>query len=890
MRFHHWLIQLIGWMVPPRFRNRWRREWQAEFEHREAALLRWSRLDQHRWELARRSTGAFWDALRLQPRRLEEEMFQDMRFGFRMMLKHKGFTAVAVLSLALGIGANTAIFSLVHAVLLRPLPFKDPAALVTVWERNPKEGFEQNQVAPGVYLEWREKNRVFKNLAIYGFRDGALTGEFEAERVAVSLVSTNLFQTLGVAPQLGREFAPVEETTGHQMVAVLSHSLWQRRFAGDAGIIGKTITIERQPITVVGVMPPKFRFPGMTGVVLGGRVNPPADLWIPMLLDGSVREMYGNHSWQVVGRLNPGVTLAQATAEMDTIQGPIEARNPDDYVGTHTRLMPLREQGVANIRLGILTLLGAVAMVLLIACANVANLMLARTAAREKEIAIRLALGAGWFRLARQLLTEALVLAGLGAGIGLLLAYWGIGLLKNGMGDAVAASTPGWDNVGLNFGVLLFTSAVTLLTTLLFGSVPAWRAARVNIQPSLQDGGRGPGGLAARQRFRSVLVAAQLAMSLMLLISATLLIKSFARLEQVDPGFRPAGLLAMQIDLPSKSYPNDQDRAAFFDRLLLRLRALPGAEAVDMTVKAPFAGLGFNWSVTVDGRDREPGGKFMTMDWRAITPGYLRTMGISIASGRGFSEFDTEKSQPVALINEAFARAYMPGQDPLGKRVGSFGGRKGEAVIVGVVRDFKQSGLEAAARPDVYTPQAQTPWVASRVIVARTTGDPRSLMDVFRREVQTADPKLPIVKLQTMDELISKTAAQPRFRTLLLSLFAALSLALAVIGVYGVMAYAVAQRTHEIGVRMALGAQTGDVLRMILRQGMTLIALGALAGLAGAFGVTRLLEGLLFGVHPTDLFTFVVTPFVLIGVASLACWLPALRAAKIDPMAALRAE
>jgi putative ABC transport system permease protein len=582
---------------------------------------------------------------------------------------------------------------------------------------------------------------------------------------------------------------------------------------------------------------------------------------------------------------------------MDAIQQRIEADHPNQSLGTHIRLIPLRDQGVADVRLALLILLGAVALVLLIACANIANLLVVRTAARSKEIAIRLAVGADWFRLVRQLLTESLVLAAAGAGLGLLIAYSAIQLLIRQVGANIAVSTPGWEQIGIDRGVLLFTIALALLSTLVFGCAPAWRATKTDLLSSLKQGQRGGAGAGGtRQRLQSALATAQIAMSLTLLIAAALLIQSFARLEQVEPGFHRAGLLTVQLDLPRRSYPTDQARAAFFDRLLPQLRALPGAQSVDMATSTPFESGGnanFNWSITVDSRERDATGKLISADWRAITPDYFRTMGIALVKGRFFTEHDTKDSQSVALVNEAFVRANVPaGQEPLGTHVGDFGGHStgAGAIIVGVVRDFKQVGLDADVRRDVYTPQAQTPWTNSRVVVMRTGGDPSMLANPVRNELKTLDADLPITSLETMDALISSSVAQPRFRTLLLSLFAALALILTAIGIYGVIAYSVAQRTNEIGIRMALGAQRSAVLSLILRKGMMLAGIGIAIGLAGASAATRFLGSLLYDIKATDPLTFAGVSVFLLIVALMACYIPARRAASTDPMTALRAE
>jgi putative ABC transport system permease protein len=824
-----------------------------------------------------------------------DTLWQDVRYGVRMLRKNPGFTAVAVLTLALGIGANTAIFSFVNAVLIRPLPFKDADRLVTLWERNPKQGYDQNLAATGTFLDWQEENRSFEAMAIFESNIGfAVTGQAEAEWITGARASANLLHVLGVEPMLGRAFAKDEESAGKGQVAIVSYGLWQRHFGGDRNLVGKTIELDGKAYIVVGVMPPKFSFPGMTGVLFAVFANQPADIWVPLALDGEARQIRGDHVWQVIGRLKRGIALAQASAEMDAIQQRLASQHAGAFMGPLTKIIPLRTQGVANVRLGLLILFMAVGVLLLIACANVANLLLARAMGRRREMAVRLALGAARGRVIRQVLTESMLLAAVGALVGILVAEASIGALSRLVPSRVAATTPGWEGVGIDLPVFGFALLATLATVILFGLAPAWQAAQTDLQNSLKEGSGGTGAGKAKQRVHSALVSAQVALALMLLIAAGLLIRSFSRLERVNPGFQPARVLTMQLNLPDTMYPNDQQRAAFFDRLLKRLVTIPGVESVAMTLLVPFGGGGYNCAVTVEGRSEDNRGRDYTADWRPITADYLRTLGIPLVEGRAFSEQDQEKSQKVVLVNQSFVHAFLSGEDPLGKRIGGgIGGRfsrNGEPVIVGVVQDFKQLALDADVRPEMYTPQAQTPWYSSRTIVLRSREEPGALIGAMRNIVRELDPSLPITRLETMESLLSNSVAQPRFRTLLLSLFAGLAVVLAVIGIYGVIAFSVSQRVQEFGIRMALGAQRSDVLRLVLGHGMRLVLAGVGLGLVGALGLTRALRSLLFGVTSSDPYTFVMVSLILLGSAFAACYIPAHRATRVDPMQALHYE
>jgi len=814
----------------------------------------------------------------------------DLRFAFRQLVKNPGFTAVAVLTLGLGIGANTAIFSVVNAVLLRPLPFKEPDRLVTVWERDPKQGYEQNLASTGTFLDWQRQNQCFEAMAIFQANQGvALGGAGEPERVTGATVSVNLIDVLGVSPLLGRSFIKEEGTTGRHQVVLLSQSLWQRRFAADPNIVGKVISLDGSPFTVVGVMPGKFRFPGMTGTFLGSFANPPTDMWMPLTLDGAASNVRGNHLWQVIARIKSGVSLAQAAAEMDAIQQRLQVQYPGGFMGTHTQVISLREQSVTHVRLGLALLLSAAAFVLLIACANVANLLLARAANRQKEISTRLALGASPWRLIRQLLTESLLLAMVGGTLGVLVTSWGVGILVRAVGGNIGISKPGWDELGVDFYVLAVTLFIALFTGLVFGLAPAWRASHTDLQSTLNEGGRGTSLGRERRWLRDGLVAAQVSLSLMLLIAAALMIQSFSRLQAVNPGFQPTKVLLMQLDLPPLRYPTVENQAAFFDRVLERIQALPGVEAAGVSRLVPFGGGGGNAGISIEGRSRDASGKSMSADVTPVTPDYFRTLGVPLVKGRGITEHETTNSQAVVMINEAFARLYLPREEPPGKQV-SFAGFTRQFEIIGVVRDFKQWGLDAPVRPNVFTAQTQTPFGASRTFAVRTVSERSAFINTLRDLVRSLDPQLPITRLRPMETLLSDSVSQPRFRTLLLSLFAALTLLLALIGLYGVLAYVVSERTREIGVRIALGAQRRIVVGMVVSEGMKVAGMGIGIGLAGALALTRVLTKVLYQVRPTDPVTFAAVSLLLASVALLACFVPARHASRIDPIEALREQ
>jgi len=813
-----------------------------------------------------------------------ESLLKDVRYGVRGLLKRPGFTAIAIITLALGIGANTAIFSVVNTVLLRPLPFRAPGELVTLWERNPKQGYEQNPPAAGNFVDWRDQNRVFAQMAIYApSRKFNLALGDQPERISGAAVSSSLFELLGVRPVQGRTFSSEEEQPGNDQVALISHNLWQRHFAADLNPVGRTITLDSRPHTIVGVMPEGFQFPGGSGTVLRIFTPAPAELWVPLALDADTLRQRSSHSLNVIGRLKPGVTVEQATTEMDAIQQRLEQQYPTFFIGSNVKLVPLPEQIVGTARRPLLVLWGAVVFVLLISCANVANLLLSRSSSRKKEFALRTALGAGRTRIIRQLLTESLLLSFAGGIAGALLAAWGVHVLST----IVPLDFPRREEIAIDGWVLGFTLLVSMLTGIIFGLAPAIQSTKMDLTDALKSSGRNSAGSSHRHSLRSLLVMSEMALALILLIGAALMIQSFLRLRQVGAGFSSDNVLTMELSLPRNSYPRDR-RPDFFQQLIERTKSVPGVQLVAAAKSLPLSGDNMNFAFDIEGRPFPPG-RSPGADCRFVTADYFKALRIPLIKGRGFSQSDGPQAPHVLLINNTMADRFFPNEDPIGKRlelgINSFNGE-----IIGIVGNVKHVALDADVNSEVYAPYSQAPFWTDMTLLVRTSGDPMSLAGAMRNELGTLDKQVSIGKVRTMDTIAAESVAQPRFRTLLLGVFGISALLLASVGIYGVMSYAVTQRTQEIGIRMALGAQVGDVRKLVIRNGMTLALVGVAIGLAGAFGLTRLMASLLFGISATDVPTFAAISVGLVAVALIACYIPARRATKVDPLVALRYE
>lgn len=811
-----------------------------------------------------------------------ETFFKELRYGIRSLLKHPGFTAIAVVTLALGIGANTAMFSVINGVLLRPLPYHDPDRLVTIWEESPQRGMFQLPVSYANFRDWVDQNSVFEQISAYTFTNLNLTGAGEPVRLLTVRSSDNLFSLVGAAPRLGRAFLAEEDKDGANRVVILGHALWQSRFGSDSAIVGESLTLNNQSYTVVGIMSPNFQFPVGFGY-LGKVLNDPVDLYVPLAAT-SEETGRGNYSFFAIGRLKPGVTINQAQAEMSTIEGRLEQQYPDSNSDIGISLVPTQEQTVKEIRPALLVLLGAVAFMLLIACANIANLLLARAASRQKEIAIRTALGASRLRVLRLLLTESLMLSLAGGCLGLLLAFWGTDALMALAPDNI----PRLNEVGVDTKVFGFTLAISLVTGILFGLIPAVHASKPDLNEALKEGSRGSMGSAAGKRTRSVLVAVEVALSLVLLIGAGLMIKSFLRLQQMNLGFDPDNVLAVNLSLSTSRYPEDRQQAAFFQEALQRLQSLPGIKSAGATTGLPLTLSLSGSDFRIEGHPEPEAGKEMIIHTRSVSPDYFGTLGISLIKGRDFSERDKSDAPKVAIINNDLARIYFHNEDPIGKRI-TFDDGESWISIVAVIGDVRQLGLDSSAKPEVYFPYLQVA-APSMSLVVRTTSNPSSLAGAVKSQIQMIDKDLPIDDAKTMQQLLAESVSGRRFNMLLLTVFAMVSLVLAIVGIYGVMSYSVTQRTHEIGIRVAIGAQSRDVFRMVIGQGMMLAMIGITFGLVGAFALTRLMTTMLFGVEPTDPATFVSIAVLLTSVALVACYIPARRATKVNPLLALRYE
>jgi len=809
-----------------------------------------------------------------------QTFFRDLRYSARTLIKSPGFTAVAVLSIALGVGANTAVFSVINAVLLKSLPYKEPANLVLLWGSSESEGALRNrsQVSATDTADFRKLNTSFEEVTTYSGWFPIMTGDGNAERVPAIHVGDGFFKVMKGTPILGRVFTPEEQEDGKDFVIVLGHGLWQKRFGGDPQIVGKKVLLNSRPYTIVGVMGPDFRALPSTLVAPEGQFYRP----VAESFDDSKRD---ERHLRAIARLKPGVTAAQAQAEMTVIAQRLEQAYPLTNKGRGVHLASITDDTIGGAGRALWMILGAVGFVLLVACANVANLLLARSTARQKEMTIRSAIGAARGQLIRQLLTESLLLAFIGGGLGLLIAIWGTGVIEK-IGSKI---NPMFNGFRIDLRCLAFTLGVSIITGLIFGLAPALQMSRPNLVESLKESGRGPGGLAKGNRLRGALVITEVAMTLVLLVAAGLLVRTLLRLNQVDKGFNSENVLTMNIGLPSMKYPKPENVVAFYKQASERIAAVPGVKAAGVTSVLPLSDNFDGRGLEIEDHPRPPGDGY-SVDLYVVTAGYLRAMEIPLQKGRAFTEQDNPGTMKVALINRTMADQLWAGQDPIGKRIRFDGNDKNPWwTIVGIVNDVSQYALDQPPPMQIYLPHEQFP-TSFNTIVVKTGNKPEEMAGVVRNAILSVDNEQAVFNVATLKELQSNSVRLRSFFMLLLIIFASLALVLAVVGIYGVMSYAVTQRTQEIGIRMALGAGAGDVLNLILRNGMILTAAGVSIGLAGAFALTRLLAVLLFGVAPTDAITFVTVAVTLSVAAFVACYVPARRATKVDPLVALRYE
>jgi putative ABC transport system permease protein len=812
-----------------------------------------------------------------------DSFVQDLRYAFRIIRRSPGFTIVAVLALALGIGANTAIFSIVNAVVLKPLPYQKPEQLVQVWMRFTGIGIpkDQNWVSAPEFQDLRQNTSLSHIAAI---DPGSFNINFNTnpERVQSASVSASFFPMLGTQAEVGRVFLPEEDQAGRGHVVLLSNGLWRRRFGGDRSAVGRSLTMNGENYEIVGVLPKSFEFPRET------------ELWVPLVFGPKdlSPDSRGNHGLLVIGRIKDGLSLERARADMQSISNRIIEENKDypySRFNFSVLLVPLLEQQVGDIKLALWIMLGAVGLVLLIACSNVANLLLVRSSGREREMAVRQALGVSRWRLVRQLLTESTLLGLVGGLAGLVLGYVALRALVS----LSARSFPRVAEAGIDVSVLAFTLLISIATGILFGLAPALHAFRGVTYNALKEGSHGGTAGAGAQRLRSTLIVIEMAVSLMLLAGAGLLIRSFLRLQEVDSGFRPDGVLTLRLALPEQKYSRVEQTRAFYRELLDRVQKLPGVDAAGASTGLPLSGVGWSGTATIDTQAVPVTDTTPEVDQRPVTPGYFEAMGISLVRGRFFNAHDNETGQPVAIVDETLAKTYWPHEDAVGKRIHP-GGRQSPnpwMTIVGIVRHVRYRTLEAPSRTELYWPFLQTPFpLGSMILALHTSGDPRSLAPAVQREVLAIDSDQPVYRVMTMNEIMSASMARRRLSMSLLAIFAGMALALAAVGLYGVMSYSVAQRAHEMGIRMALGAQTGNLIRLVMGQGLLVSGIGVVAGLAGSMVLAGFMSSLLFATRSIDPLTFATVAGVLMLVALLACFVPAYRAARVDPVIVLRQE
>jgi len=813
-----------------------------------------------------------------------ETIKKDVAYGLRLLLSNPRFTLVAVLSLAIGIGANTAIFSVTNALLLKPLPYKDADRLVILWQRSPGLNVAQDWFSPGQYLDLKAENRVFEQVAATIDASFNLTGGNRPERIEGARVSSSLFTLFDVKPVLGRVFSADEDGEGKPTTAILSYAFWQRHFGGSQDVIGKSLSLNGNPVEIVGVMPAGFTLNKEVMPTVNKISN--AELLLSLPMGESKRNVRTNEDYNIFGRLRSGVSLAQAQADVDRIVSTMKQQYPENYPpssGFLISVVPLLLQVVGEVRRPLFILLGGRGFVQKKTCANVANLQLSRAAARQKEIAVRAAVGAGKSRIIRQLLTENVLLAVIGGVLGLLLAVAGTMILRS----VGPNSLPRLNEIGVDWRVLIFTLGISVVTGILFGMAPAWRSSKVDLTRVLKEGSRGSRG-ASHHRLRNSLVVVEVALSIVLLIGAGLLVRSYSHIQNASPGFDPNNVLSFRLSLPGSKYKSPAV-LAFYKQLTDKIKALPGVEAAGTSYSLPMSSVALAWGpITIEGYVPKNPTDFVMSNERFVSPGYFSAMRVPLVKGRYFDERDVKGAAETVIVNENLAQRFWPNQDPIGKRL-ERGDKEPWRTVVGVVKDSKEFSVDNEPPISIYHPHEQIP-IPTMFLVVRSSSDPSQLISSINKEIQSLDPEIPAFEVKSMSDRVAESLGRRRFSTFLLGVFAVVALLLSVIGIYGVIAYSVSQRTQEIGIRMALGAAPAAILQMILRQSLTLVIVGICFGLMAAFGLTRLMSSLLFGVSQTDFVTFAVPPVVLLVVALVASFLPARRAGRVDPVTALRSE